>query len=95
MRTIFKYQLKPEIGQPHISIVMPKGAQFRKAGMQYDEMFVWYEVDTNAKSSEEKTFLILETGHAIPDDKKWMFLETVFMSEGYQFVWHIYVKAEN
>lgn len=75
MKTVLKYDLKPDpIGQPQV-VMMPKGAvPCWFGGPTYGWGRVWAIVD-DTQQLEPRTFVITETGSLIPDDAE--FIATV------------------
>tara|TARA_R110001599_G_scaffold48928_1_gene140153 strand:- start:175 stop:438 length:264 start_codon:yes stop_codon:yes gene_type:complete len=85
MRTIHKTVLKLEDSQ---LVSLPKEAKILKVGEQYSKICIWYETDTNIEEKEDKTIIVVGTGHSIPQNAK-KYLGTVFLNRG-QFVFHVY-----
>jgi len=85
-RKVFKYQFQAD-GEP-VTHNIPMGAKFLFAGMQNDCLFGWFEVDSEAKT-DLRQFLIVGTGHGIPDDHDWR----GSMQDG-SYVWHIYEAVQ-
>lgn len=65
MKTIFKYELKPEDKQ---SIAMPTGAKILCVKEQRDKPVLYALVNDAETEDEERFFRIYGTGHEIPED---------------------------
>jgi len=83
MKKIYKYPLT-DIQ----SVVLPKGAQVLKVGMQGDQMMIWAMVDENPAEFIERKFEVLGTGDSFDYDKKnYRYIDSIFDRP---FVWHVF-----
>lgn len=82
MITIYRYELSPTQTKYDI----PMGAKILSAGVKFNDICVWAEVDTEAKLIQ-KTIKVFGTGCDMGDIAGLKFIDTVFISE---FVFHIY-----
>ena len=83
MKTIYKYPLD----LANLNIVMPIGAKILTAREQNDQIWIWAEVDTIAKT-ELVGFEVFGTGHEMTDSDR-EFIGTAFINNG-EFVFHVY-----
>lgn len=81
MKTIYKYEVRP-------TMLLPEGARILYVGSQNGvEVFLWVEVDTEAKC-EEREFYIFGTGHPVKADVPLHYIGTTQTEVG--LVWHVY-----
>ena len=90
MRAIYKYELP---FKDEVSIQMPFGSEIVKCGVQgmkgnKPNICVWAVVDPE-REMETYHFCIRGTGHPLPEDDGYRYIDTVFDR---QFVWHILQK---
>ncbi len=83
---IFKYKLEREL---HQSILMPKGARIVEVAPQFNEAYVWAEVDS-ANEKERVGFYMLATGETNIFNSE--YLGTVHFSP--RSVYHIYKQIK-
>lgn len=55
-------------------------------GMQHGQIAMWFEVDTEAKRTNRRTFVLVGTGHEVPTGAQWV--GTVMPSQ--DLVLHVY-----
>ena len=84
MRRVFKYEL---LMCDHINIILPKGAEILKVGVQSDQPFMWTLIDPDAPD-EKRSFRIVGTGHSI-DEINLKFIDTFQLSGG-DLIFHIF-----
>ena len=86
-RTVWKFELTrhglPMFTDSHI-VMMPAGARILHGGEIDGDLFLWAEVNPNAKM-KPRYFLIAGTGHRLPLDGT--YLGTI---PALPFIWHIY-----
>lgn len=82
-KTIWKFLVDPNGS----SISLPRGAIVRHVGVQYGEVFIWAEVDPEAKK-ELRQFRAYGTGHKLPPDPG-RYIGT-FLLAGGSLVFHFY-----
>ncbi|QUW18859.1 hypothetical protein [Agrococcus sp. Marseille-Q4369] len=85
MRAIWKYQASLRT-EPVKTFEMPAVANVKHVGMQAGLVTLWVEVDGSpVLGTEERTFMIVGTGHPIPDG-------TVYVgtTQDGGLVWHVY-----
>lgn len=80
MRTIHKYNLSQ--GQ---TFKLPVGSKLLHIAMQAGSICAWFEVDAVGETTEKRSFVIVGTGHMVPEGTS--HVGTVL--DGI-FVWHIY-----
>jgi hypothetical protein len=91
MKTIYKYELKPQHGTALVEpIMMPNNAKILSVGNQCESMCLWAEVDPEA-SELAFNFEVFGTGHTITEDMgvDREFIGTVFMHNA-ALVFHVY-----
>lgn len=94
MRTIHKQRLNLLDAQV---LQLPKGAKILTAqhqpwnteGAAGPHLCIWYECEP-AQELEPRAFVILGTGHPIPDTHRLSYIATVQIGS---LVWHIYESA--
>jgi hypothetical protein len=89
MRTIYRYKLP--IADDRIALFMPPGALVLSSPPNprtNSEIEIWAEVNADLPLSERREFLVIGTGHPIPNDCG-PFIGTVITHDG-QFVWHVF-----
>ena len=83
MKAIYKYTLDEPVR-------MPWGSTVVKVGIQDGLFCIWAMVDTDARTVEERRFVVVGTGHEFDDNM--VHVGTVFEDP---FVWHIMeIKSE-
>lgn len=82
MRTVHKYVISITRGS---RLLLPDTARVVHVGMQND-LCLWIELETEEPYRNEKTFIVIGTGHPVPQDGT--YVGTVFDGP---FVWHVYV----
>ena len=84
---IFKYPLQVTGEQ---TIKLPYPAHIQSLGEQEGQLVAWAVVDDKREADNEVDFLIVGTGHELPDQlpNHIQFTDTVQMSNG--LVWHVY-----
>jgi hypothetical protein len=83
--TIFKYVLDLDKCTIHI----PAPALILSVGLQGDKIVVWVKVDPTEKEVERK-FVIVGTGHPLPEDSRLEFVGTVQYLYG--LVYHVFAS---
>lgn len=87
---IFKYSIG---GAGSRRVAMPGAAKVLSVQTQHDSLFAWALVDDN-RDAREYEFLVLGTGHKLPDDiHRYAYAGTVQMDGG-ALVWHVFTNAE-
>ena len=88
MKTIWKYKLEVMDRQ---QITMPEAAEIIHVAAVQDELCVWVKVDP-MRPPETRTFVIVGTGHPIPDDVEHRHAvgTAVFELKHGPFVWHVF-----
>lgn len=86
--TIWKFPIPVNLGQPFGTFDVPVGATFRHLANQNDELALWFEVDPDAPR-EQRSFLLIGTGHKIPEDAALRYLGTALFHGG-TLVLHCY-----
>lgn len=81
-KVIYKYKIEDS------RAALPVGAKILSIQLQNESLCLWAEIDPKAKF-EIRKFVILGTGHPIPDDVTLSYLATIQL---YNYVWHIYEK---
>jgi hypothetical protein len=84
-QTIYKYRLKLD---DEVVLEMPRDAIVIKVAEQYGHLCLWAEVDSDAKATDLRTFLIAGTGRPLPRHVK-IHVGTVVMPGG-NLVVHVY-----
>ena len=85
MHTIWKYPLP----RPDTFILeLPKGAKFLSARMQGENPQSWWLLDETLEKVPRK-FVVLGTGHEVPEHEKLTFL-TTFQVHGGAFIFHLF-----
>src|SRR6187402_2134015 len=82
--TIFKYELFPE----STTIEMPDGAEILSAQSQHDSIFLWARVHPK-ELNYPRRFAVFGTGHEMPQDQLYSFIDTVQMNGG-SLVFHVF-----
>lgn len=86
MKSIWKFNLPSLPGE---SIEMPEGAEILTVQTQGDSPMIWAMVDPQMKK-ENRFFVIIGTGHTIPDDGiKRNYIGT-YQQMGGALVWHLF-----
>ena len=92
MTTIYKQTLNPNY--PMQSSGVPDGSTFLSAGVQGEDIVVWYRCDPS-RAKGPRWFAVVGTGHPMPgDDLEWIFLNTVLLYGG-RIVLHVFVTHES
>lgn len=84
MRTVYKFELHPEVNQP---VGMTVGAKILTVGNQDQRLVVWAEIDPD-REPEERFFSVYGTGHTMPDDPG-TYIGTAMFLNG-NLVFHVY-----
>lgn len=84
MNTIWKYPLA--LVDHMQGMVMPTGAEVLSVAMQHGVPTLWAQVDTDTQSICTRLFIVVGTGHAIPEVPL-KFVGTVMDGP---FVWHVF-----
>jgi hypothetical protein len=87
MATIWKFTLPADL---YSVVKMPKGAAILSVQEQFDDFMAWAVVDPDAEW-EERTILLLGTGHPMPDGR-WDHISTFQMSGG-NYVFHAFEQT--
>jgi hypothetical protein len=85
MRSIWKFKLRP-----YADVMMPIGAKPLSVHGQSDEICLWAEVNTEA-NHEARRFVIVGTGHQIPQDAG-AFIGSALLDDG-RYVFHVFERA--
>jgi hypothetical protein len=91
-KTIYKFKLNvrhdEDMKDKYVlaDVMIPRHHKVLKFGVQFDDIVLWAEVDTNDEPLL-RTFFVVPTGGDVPSSTIMDYLDTVFMGE---FVWHIY-----
>jgi hypothetical protein len=92
MFTIHKFQVQV---QEQGIIEVPVGAKLlsidRQSMYGLDSIQSWWEVDDEEQSTVDEPYLIVGTGHEMPDTRGYQFATSV--QQG-MFVWHIYMNSD-
>ena len=88
MKVIFKYPCKSLVSNKH-KLFLPVGAVVRHADYLAG-LCIWAEVDPKVKETEERVFIIIETGELFDSAGK-IFINTILLDGT---VWHIYEVKE-
>ncbi len=93
MRTIWKFEIPNLSGLNEIAI--PVGGTILHFALQHGTPCIWVLVDVEPKQSNEiRKFIIIGTGHKIPEDIQLQYVDTIQMVNGF-LVWHLFeVKEE-
>lgn len=67
-------------------VMIPRYHKVLKFGVQFNEIVLWAEVDTDDEPLL-RTFSVVPTGGDVPSSTIMDYLDTVFVGD---FVWHIY-----
>ena len=89
MKTIHKYTLDRAWDQ---KVSMPRGAKILSVQPQNGLPQIWAEVDPNALTVE-RTFVVIGTGHKLPEGFTLEFLGTVQLQNG-SLVLHVYEATQ-
>ncbi len=89
MKKIHKYPCKNVRPNPQ-SLQLPVGAVVRHAGY-LGVLCIWAEIDEDVKETEERVFIIIETGQSF-DDKDKEFINSIILDG--TAVWHIFEIVE-
>lgn len=89
MKTIFKYK----IDNNFLKIEIFKNAKILTVQEQRGEIFIWAEVNT-LLDIETREFILIGTGHEIPDYSEINYIGTVQLHNG-DLVIHVYEKLFN
>lgn len=82
------YQIrKYSMTQPTVVLTVPAGSDLLDAQLQNDIPCLWFQVDPNEISNEEKTFHIVGTGQNFDHEGNWEYCAT--FQQG-PFVWHLF-----
>ncbi len=84
MKVIYKYRCTSLVSNKD-RLQLPVGAIVRYAGYLAG-LCIWAEIDPKVKETEERTFMIIETGEAFVREGK-EFINTILLDGT---VWHIY-----
>ena len=87
MTQVWKYILDPY----NSSVLMPSGAEILSVGEQGNDVCLWARVDPNAPKVF-RDFLIVGTGHNIPENLSLKFVGTVHIFNRV-LVFHIFEKC--
>jgi hypothetical protein len=96
MFTVYKYNLNdggvriPGDECVTCKVVMPEGAEILCVGGQYNDIYLWAEVDTVAEP-QRRIFMVYPTGVSIKP-KSDIYRGTAHLDNG--TVWHVYEKEE-
>jgi hypothetical protein len=91
-RTIWKFNIPLNLDGPQ-RLSLPMGSQFLTLRMDPDSVTglvaLWYEVPDKVAPLQENLFVIVPTGHEVPDEifRTWVYLGTAFDGS---FAWHVY-----
>lgn len=80
MKTIYKYEIQPEIALPAASKIVYAAIDNKNM-----RPTIWVELNPNEPSTERRKFEIFGTGHEIP-----LMAEHIMSYQEGPFVWHIY-----
>jgi hypothetical protein len=83
---IYKYEISPKC-----DLQLPRGALVLSVGCQGDSLFLWAEVQPEAREKESRHFVVYGTGHEIPETAGVVrkFIGTAQMHGG-SLVWHVF-----
>lgn len=85
MKIIYKYEIEL-CGETYIKL--PNGYKILSFQKQFNEMFIWVEIDTdNISNCLSTKFILIGTGYNIPTDAH-EYIGTVVMPT--MLVWHLY-----
>ena len=90
-KAIYKYEVFLN-GSDEDTLTLPKGAIFRSVYERGHKVCVWFEVDTEEKETEDRKFVIYETGRPFKNYRH-EFLVAIFPHDA-MFVFHIYEVFE-
>lgn len=79
MRTVYKYELIPDVK-------IPKGSQLLHIDWQHERFQSWWKVDDKETETETRHFFISGTGHELIGEGL-SHITTLIVRE---FVWHIF-----
>jgi len=85
MKRIYKYDLVLTSQQ---SIYLPLHTKILCAKEQYNSIVIYAEIDTDVMDEEFVEFIIVGTGHPVPD-LNMKYIDTVLLDDG-RLVWHVY-----
>lgn len=85
MLTVWKYDVPDEQA---FTLNLPVGAVIRHAGTLADVRYLWVEVDNLEQETRPRRFVIVGTGHPIPE----FATEHVDTWQAGPFVWHLYAE---
>ncbi len=83
-RRVYKYTLERADQQ---TISLPAHGHLLKVAMQDGNICIWWQF-TEGYGMQDFNFLIVGTGHAIPENMSVSYIDSVFDGP---FVWHIYI----
>jgi len=86
MTTIYKYTLNPKVTN---AFKVPLGSAVLSMQVQKDKPCLWIQVNTEEKNLVEREFIIVGTGHALPEDKPFKYVDTFQMYDG-DLIFHVY-----
>lgn len=83
MRKVWKFELFPAT-----TLTMPKGSKILKVHEQDGKICLWALVDTETRKAEDRSFIVVGTGHTLPNEE----LEYVGSThhDGGTFVCHVF-----
>jgi hypothetical protein len=87
MRVVHKFKLPA----PTSVIEMDPTGIVRRVGAQGDDLFVWAEVDPNAKK-EPRVFHVYGTGFPVVDGDEYLGTAVMKGALGSELVWHAYER---
>jgi len=85
MKRIYKYDLVLTSQQ---SVYLPLHTKILCAKEQYNSIVIYAEIDTDVMDEEFVEFIIVGTGHPVPD-LNMEYIDTVLLDDG-RLVWHVY-----
>jgi len=83
-KTIWKYKLDGV----ECEIAMPLHAKVLSAAVQQRDICIWALVEPE-QATYERHFIIIGTGHKVPDGYNIEFIDTVLVNDG-EYVFHIF-----
>lgn len=90
MRVIHKFALPN--GPLDVNIVkLPQGAIVRRVASQRGRLYLWAEVDPDARPIE-RVFHVYGTGWPITDGDEYIGTATIADDYAFEFVWHVYER---
>lgn len=88
MQTIYKYQLSTDDSETTLSL--PTGATILRVDSQGTSINIWALIDTDTKTTEQRTFEVFGTGHPMRLMNR-KYINTFFVDDN-AFVFHAFER---